>query len=344
MIENVRFENYKCFKKASLTDCRRINILLGANASGKTSLLEGMFLASGGSPELAVRTRQMRGVEQNFFAAPVGMDYLFSDLFYNFDRTKDISLTLTGSTNITRSLNVRYTGEVSLVVPNHNTPTPATMPAPLSFEWTIANGKTQCTPMIGQGGFVTFSASAKVDIETYFFSASMQFSSAENANRFSNLSQRFAEKRIVEIFLDEFPELSGLSVEIFNGVPAVAAIKAGMERKLPLTLISGGMNKFLAILTCLQYAQGTTLFIDEIENGFYYKRFEPTWKAIHALAIETKGQLFASTHSRECLEAAYTVAKEYPDDFSFIHLGREEVKQFDGQNFVFAVEEGIEIR
>ena len=63
MIDSLSIKNFRLFKDVKVDGCRRINILVGENGSGKTALLEALFLAAGVSPELALRTRAWRGVD-----------------------------------------------------------------------------------------------------------------------------------------------------------------------------------------------------------------------------------------------------------------------------------------
>jgi AAA15 family ATPase/GTPase len=44
MIKNIKINNYKCFKNFEIKAFKRINILVGNNNSGKTSLLEAIAL------------------------------------------------------------------------------------------------------------------------------------------------------------------------------------------------------------------------------------------------------------------------------------------------------------
>ena len=44
MIKNIKINNYKCFKNFEIKNFKRINILVGDNNSGKTSLLEALSL------------------------------------------------------------------------------------------------------------------------------------------------------------------------------------------------------------------------------------------------------------------------------------------------------------
>ena len=48
MLESLRVKNYRVFKDLKIDGLHRINLIAGKNNSGKTSLLEAMFLLSGG--------------------------------------------------------------------------------------------------------------------------------------------------------------------------------------------------------------------------------------------------------------------------------------------------------
>ncbi len=90
------------------------------------------------------------------------------------------------------------------------------------------------------------------------------------------------------------------------------------------------------------------MLVDEIENGIYWGKMPNIWKRLREFCVERGVQLFATTHSDECLEAAASVAEQYPDDFSIIRTVKTdkgtEVRQFGGKPFAEAIEGNIEIR
>ena len=43
--------------------------------------------------------------------------------------------------------------------------------------------------------------------------------------------------------------------------------------------------------------------IDEIENGIHYTNYEKLWQLIFKASKEANCQVFATTHSKECIEA-----------------------------------------
>jgi len=343
MIKAAVIENFRGFRRTELQDCRRVNIIVGANASGKTALLEALFLASGGSPEIALRFRQWRGLEQGVTGV-LATDFLWNDLFYNFDKDNEISIKLIMDPFGQRSLDISYTGDKTVLLPGYNLTQAHYTPSPVSFTWETPDGKSTITPIMGPMGNIQISGAAQPKVENYFFSSGGHYSAADTANRFSQLSQNYQEQEIVDVFTSEFPKIDKLGVEIYNGIPALSGSIGGIPKKLPLALISGGVNKFATILCCLHFQRHTTLFVDEIENGFYFNRLESLWRNIHKIAMKNEAQIFASTHSAECLQAASLIAEKYPDDFSVIHLGKHGSKHFQGRQFTFAMEEDIEIR
>ena len=52
MLEELKIRNYRIFKELKIDQLRRINLIAGSNNSGKTSLLEAIFLLAGGRAEL----------------------------------------------------------------------------------------------------------------------------------------------------------------------------------------------------------------------------------------------------------------------------------------------------
>jgi predicted ATPase len=120
---------------------------------------------------------------------------------------------------------------------------------------------------------------------------------------------------------------------------------AGLPEKVPLNLVSSGMSKMAAILFAIASKRGSVLLIDEIENGIFHKRLDLFWKSLLDFATETESQVFASTHSGECIRAAATLAEEFPKDFAVVQSdGAGGLHQFDGKSLSAAMRENIEIR
>jgi AAA15 family ATPase/GTPase len=50
MIDRLSVQNFRCFENLELQNLSQINVMVGDNASGKTALLESLWLAGGGNP------------------------------------------------------------------------------------------------------------------------------------------------------------------------------------------------------------------------------------------------------------------------------------------------------
>lgn len=90
MINKATFTNFRGFQHLELSELRTISLISGKNNSGKSSVLEGIFLALGYKmPDSFVVLNDVRGL-------PVTMSpaVLWEPLFYNLQKDKNIKLNL----------------------------------------------------------------------------------------------------------------------------------------------------------------------------------------------------------------------------------------------------------
>jgi AAA15 family ATPase/GTPase len=131
-------------------------------------------------------------------------------------------------------------------------------------------------------------------------------------------------------------------------IPAIYADLPNLHEKLPLSLISAGINKFVTVLAAILTRTKGVVLIDEIENGFYYETFPALWRAIWTLANQYETQIFASTHSLECMRALLPTLKEHEQDFALLRAERQNgsssVTPIKGTFFEAALEQNFEVR
>ena len=107
MIDSIILHNFRCFKDTRIDNCRRLNVIVGDNGSGKTALLEALFLTLSGSIEVSVRFRQQRGLDGSLAGTARNIEQaLWRDYFYALDWNNSISVKLTGSGDEVRSLDI----------------------------------------------------------------------------------------------------------------------------------------------------------------------------------------------------------------------------------------------
>jgi len=99
LIRSLEIDNFRCFKSLRLTDVRQFNIITGASGSGKTALLEAIFVAGGNSAEIFLRADAWRGREELKIPPVEGLVPLFEDFFFQFNLENGIRISFTDGVN-----------------------------------------------------------------------------------------------------------------------------------------------------------------------------------------------------------------------------------------------------
>ncbi len=89
----------------------------------------------------------------------------------------------------------------------------------------------------------------------------------------------------------------------------VVYFDTGLDRFIPVNVAGDGMKKFLSIITAIYNTKNGIVLIDEINNGLHYSAQEILWKAVITTAEKFKVQIFATTHSWECVKALAKTAQ-----------------------------------
>ena len=101
---------------------------------------------------------------------------------------------------------------------------------------------------------------------------------------------------------------------------------------IPLRSLGDGAARIFALAVAMQYrgirsepeGAGRILLIDEIENGIHYSFHASLWRSILRLARLNDVQVFATTHSWDCLRGfAEAVAEDEQNDGMAIRLERD---------------------
>ena len=91
-----------------------------------------------------------------------------------------------------------------------------------------------------------------------------------------------------------------------------------------------GIKSYLSIILALISNKNDIIYIDEIENGIHYTNFDKLWEIILKISKEQNVQVFATTHSKECIESYARVAKKLEDkEIGFIELGINKKDELD---------------
>lgn len=124
---------------------------------------------------------------------------------------------------------------------------------------------------------------------------------------------------------------------------------ADNDEPLPLYSLGDGMLRALGISLALVNTKNGILLIDEFENGLYYLVQPEIWKLIFRVAHRLNIQVFATTHSWDCIEAFQKAAQEdKQNEGILIRLESKKGKiiptLFDERQLGIATREQIEVR
>jgi predicted ATPase len=131
-----------------------------------------------------------------------------------------------------------------------------------------------------------------------------------------------------------------------NRVPFVKV--ENFEDPMPLRALGEGVNRLFGLALALVSAKDGLLLLDEIENGIHYSAQADLWRLVFETAARLNVQVFATTHSYDCIKAFEEAARESEEDGVLIRLARKGdrtlVGEFDERELEIAVEGEIEVR
>jgi len=352
MIRSICIRNFRCYEQLDLNVTARLNVIVGDNGMGKTTLLEAIFLTLATSTEVALRFRQVRGLEGLFQGSQHRIeDALWGDLFHNRNTNSPISVVLDGDGPEKRRLMISRDGGGGAFLPLGETSARQVATAPVMFTWTNAEGREfPVSASVGPTG-ISLQSTGEDMPDFFSFAAGLMTGSGENAGRFSEISQSGRKPEFMDIFRSEYPWILDLNIEVYAGAPVIfATLDSG--RSLPLPMISGGINRVAAFMLAIASRPRSVVMIDEVESGIYFSHQAAIWRALIRFSSAYESQLFITTHSKECLEALAEAASKDVKDVDAISLwriereddGRPVVRQFLGEDLVAGIEYGQEVR
>jgi hypothetical protein len=171
----------------------------------------------------------------------------------------------------------------------------------------------------------------------------------EDADRFSDFDQKNEKEnldrfhRSLQILLET---LGRVSIRTTPASRFLVAEPAPGQPLLPLGVIGCGLQRLTGMLLGIEGSAGGILLIDEFENGFHHSALPKIWEAIFESAQKAHVQVFATTHSKECLAAA--IRAIHSDHLNFFRLqkiqGQIKTIAYEPEVALAAVDEDVEMR
>ena len=370
MITSLAVKNFRNLRSVMLERLGRFTLIGGKNGVGKTALLEALWTLHGADlPELSQRINSFRGLP------PLGPENLFRDMFRGFKPDGKITINSNGDWgNRPRRLDIslRERSQVDSVRSDVFERATGQLSRPqdegeleLVFKYRHSDGKTYTSrawwvaeqiALAGPVGPVLTGESVRQDRQmvqgrptSVFMPALHRQDLQELAVRLGKIQLEGEDDRILSLLTPLEPRLRRLNTITVANTPVIHAYIEGTRRPVPVQLLGEGFNRMLSLALAMNEATDGLVLIDEIENGLHYSVHQEVFSTVMQLAEAFNVQVFATTHSGECIRAAYeAVGRKYEDDFAFYRLSsaEDDVKAtpFYGEKIKTAIEFNMEIR
>ncbi|MEI6141524.1 MAG: AAA family ATPase [Mariniphaga sp.] len=379
MLDSLDIKNYRNLKKLSISSLGKVNLIIGKNNTGKSTLLEAIAVyATRGDLALIYQLLGDRGesfrqndpnkntTELNIRA----LSSLFTGRVVGFEESDAISIGSLGSTLIGDSLSsektislrfVKYFDEIQKDNQGGITARKRIL-AQNALDQEFANLKEGIEIKEGKSSsIISFEEDRLFRNRTGFRSQgnndSLQFIRTRNIDReingklFDKIILTEKEKFVIEALKIIEPSTERIAfVEESMGERSAVIKLSKSSAILPLQSMGDGINRILTIILALVNADNGYLLIDEFENGLHHSVQNQLWKIIFDLARKLNVQIFATTHSEDCITGFATVLNN-PDNVTDGKLIRLENRngtirqvEYDANELRIATVNNIETR
>ncbi|NES64358.1 MAG: ATP-binding protein [Okeania sp. SIO2D1] len=361
MFKCITVQNFRCFEEITIDNIERVNLIGGINNVGKTALLEAIFLLKSlNALEIPFQLNFNRGVVQ---PQTFDVEEICEWLFYNKQVSKAIKIKIVDKneedSELILSLNKALSPRLFPLSPRANSRKTI---KDLKLEFKKIGQK-----ILGFTTFLTLDQEERMRIEiqqdeeqeineielfppSVFLSSRLRVSPKDDAEIFSQFEAINQQNEIIEILQIVEPRLKRLAVLVTGGIPMIHG-DIGADYLIPVSLMGEGMGRLLSIILSIMNAKEGTVLIDEIENGIHYSVMEKVWQSIAVATRKSNTQLFATTHSYECICAAHQAfSNSELYDFRYFRLEREKetniIKSltYDKDNIETSLELNLEMR
>jgi AAA15 family ATPase/GTPase len=330
----LRIKSYKKIQDLTLKKISKINLLAGLNNSGKTTLLEAIYLL--------VRQNDVGGlleVIRNRGKIPedhINMKWLVEQL------TNNIEVTGTFDQQETRVSIRRY---------DENSTDLNKSRYLASIEITAKFGHTQqrsMTHLFKGRDRDTRAESIKLLSQVVYSSPFFLNEPQHYAIYYYKSVQSKVLPKILS-FIRQYVVPSVSDIRLVDDLQRFLVNDSQFKEAQDLANYGEGLQRIFFLSLLFAAAQDGVLLIDEFENAIHTELIGKFAPFVHQLAVEFNVQVFMTSHSKECIDAFVKNVPEV-DDFTFHTLltddnNRVVVREYDGKKFSRLLEIGdIDLR
>lgn len=308
-LKNITINKFRGIEHLDIADFSRVNVFLGQNNSGKSTILEALaMLMTMSNPDVPQGINAVRARKP--FSNFIDIKYYF----HNLNISIAPELTSEQSDGATRHLKLGLSYVFDEKADPQNEPIQQTGPVKyvntleMDFDITSDNSKQsyQSWLRVNPSGVVVNKKMAEGYLEqdrAYLISADLL--SGNPVNDLAELFKRNQKDSVLSLLKLFDSKITGIEIlndDIYIGFD-------GMSEMLPARMTGDGLRRYLNIVACAANPLTNIILIDEIDNGLHYSAYAKLWSAIFALSSNTDKQIFITTHSKETLCSLYFVLK-----------------------------------
>lgn len=313
-LTSITIENFRGIHSLEMDDFRRVNLLVGQNGSGKTSVLEAIFAVSAPNvPAYLLGLNNLRGIESTTLEQ---IKLYFHNLLLNSTSSPHIKCTFTEPYQVrTWTLQMNMASNLSAL-----SSSPGIIGTPIKVLFSIAdndkNVKKKSAPIhyttslvIDNQNTIQSEPSEKYTelLLSYYLSPALPY----------KYNVEFLKKIKIEkktnLIVDSLTKIDS-RIKDLELVGDELYCDIGLNQLMPVNITGDGIRKIITILSVIHNLPNGIVFFDEIENGLHYSSLFQLWKSALYAARQNNVQIFATTHSYDCIRALYAAEQE---------LGRE---------------------
>lgn len=334
--------NFRGIDKLEIHDLKRINLFLGMNNCGKTTILESIFLLTGISNHTLPET--INGLRSNDAIGFQKLKYLYHNSNMqnspHFQAKMDDGKVRELEVSVKENLRMkRLNGAGSKAIPS--TDDNGIAAQCLSLQFYSGEDKLKKEMMKSEVCLLNGGEIQEEKNETYNETITARFitsysNTAALNEEMSSLIKKNKKQEIIRlanIFDSTINNIEVLPDSLYVGFEGVSEL-------IPIGLCGEGLKKYLYILVSAANASNNILLIDEIENGIHFSLYSHLWKSIINLAERNDLQIMVTTHNIETIAGLSNLLENDPEcmsarnDVSVYTVSRTKLKGLQSYSYL----------
>ncbi len=317
MIKNLEIFNFRCFEEISILGFNKVNLIGGKNNSGKTALLETLYLGNSPSGRTVRALLRLRNESLNFIRKLP--DRAWNNFYFNQNKGELARIIL---------INEKGTTELQFLCNNSVKKFSEVIKDKLddgvdvrSILRLVDKEKGLLSSLIAHRHGIVIKETSLVE-KANFIPTSLKLTDSNLAEEYDKAELNGRADYVLRAIrnLDE----SIIQIKSFSIGEPNLYLKRENQEFLPISLFGEAINKVTQFILTLVNNPHNILLIDELENGIHYTNQRNLWRMLFKLAVEFEVQIFATTHSLEMIQAFRDVWSEegHQDMGAYIELAR----------------------